>query len=194
MGVLGVGHVVEDADQQQGHGIGEVQGPGGPGEDDVGVAEVGLDVGGPGRVAGPQQLVGVGQHHRVVVDRDHPGVGGGAQGDGLDVVGVGDARPDVEELADAGLGGEPADGPPEERPVGAGLGPGVVHAAHERRDLAGGVAIHGEVVRPAEQVVVDPGRVGDGAVDLDGVSRGPPRGSWLVLHGMPFLASDRDAS
>ena len=130
----------------------------------------------------------MGQHDGIVVDGHDPGVGLGPQGDRVDVVGARDARADVEELADAGLRGQPPHRTPEERSVRPGLGAGVVQAAEQLADPAGGLAVSGEVVRPAQQVVVDPGGVGHVRVDLDRRPRG------LVCHGMPLLASDGDAS
>jgi uncharacterized protein len=75
-------------------------------------------------------------------------------GDLMDVLLGGDAGSDVEELADAGLAGEVADGAAEVGPVGARDRPDIGLHGDER---AGGVLVHAEVMLPAQPPVVDPG-------------------------------------
>jgi len=115
--VVGAGHDVEHREQGDRDRAGEVKQPCGLPEDGVSVAQVRVDVlGGPGRAAG-QQGAGVGQDDGVVVHVDDPGLRGDGLGDLVGVARRGYAGADVEELADAGLGGEVADHPAEERPV-----------------------------------------------------------------------------
>ena len=79
----------------------------------------------------------------VVVHVDDARARGGVLGDLVDVPLGGDARADVEELADARLAGQEADGPAEEGPVGAHDGPRV---GLDRDQGAGGVLVGPEVV------------------------------------------------
>jgi hypothetical protein len=157
--------VVHDPDQHQPDGLGEVEGAGHGrvAEDRLRLAEVGLDEGHPPLLAAGHQGPGVGQHDRVVVHVDDPRLRGQLLGDLVDVARGRDAGPDVEELADAGLGDQEPHGPAHERPLGPHLGP-------DRRDLPGdGLAhgpVRGEVVLAAQPVVVHPGRLGHVGVDL----------------------------
>ena len=73
----------------------------------------------PASVAG-QQGAGVGEHDRVVVHVDDPGLRRDRLGDLVGVARRRDAGADVEELPDPRLGGQVADGAAEERPVRAG--------------------------------------------------------------------------
>src|SRR5690606_23307288 len=131
----------------------------------VGPAQVALDVG-RRAVAAAQQRVRVGQDDRVVVDVDDAGVGRDLEGDGMGVVVVRDAGADVEELAQPAFAGEEADDPPEEGPVGPGVGAGALDAAGVGGGgVLGGPAVDLEVVVAAEEVVVDPRRVRDRRVD-----------------------------
>ena len=70
---------------------------------------------------------------------------------------------DVEELADARLGGQEPHGAAEEGAVLAGDGPGV---RLNRDHRAGGVLVGSEIVVPAQPPVVDPGDVGLAGVDV----------------------------
>jgi hypothetical protein len=62
----------------------------------------------------------VGEDDRVVVDVDDPGLRRDGLGDLVGIARGGNAGADVEELPDARVGGEVADGASEERPVGLG--------------------------------------------------------------------------
>src|SRR5690606_36973813 len=65
--VVGVGHLPGDAEHHDGDGPGEVEGAGGPGEDRVGVADVGVEVVGGARRRAGEQRAGVHEHDGVVV-------------------------------------------------------------------------------------------------------------------------------
>jgi hypothetical protein len=162
--VLGVGEEVQDRHEQQGDRLAEVdQLPDlGVPQDPVGLAQVGLDH--EGAVAG-QQGAAVRHHHRVVVHVHDPGVGGDLLGDLVDVAPGRQAAAEVDELADAGLAGQEADGPAQERPVV------LDHLAGDGRDaeeLVGHLTVGGEVVLAAQEVVVDAGRVRHAGVDGGG--------------------------
>ena len=58
------------------------------------------------------------QHQWVVIDIDDAAVRRDGLGDLMSVLGCGQAGADVEELADAALGGQEPYGPGKERPVG----------------------------------------------------------------------------
>ena len=75
-------------------------------QDQPGITQVRLYVVGRALRGAPQQGLCVQQDDRVVVDIDHPGIGGLPLGDLVRVVAGGDPGADVQELADAGL--EPA--------------------------------------------------------------------------------------
>ena len=79
---------------------------------------------------------------------------------------IGDARADVEELAEPDLAGQEPHRPPEEGAVGAGIGAGAVEPARVGGEgVCGDLAVDGEMVRAAQQVVVDAGRVRHTRVD-----------------------------
>jgi len=63
--VVGVRDRVQERDERDRDGHGEVQQLRGPGEDDAGVAQVGVDVLGGARLAAGQQGAGVGEDDRV---------------------------------------------------------------------------------------------------------------------------------
>ena len=119
----------------------------------------------------------VSQHRRVVVHVNDPGVRRDCLGDLVHVPVGGQPGAEVEELPDARLGGQEPDRAAEERPVGPGhLGELGGHFHH----LAGGSPVGGEVVLPAEQVVIDPGRGRDRRVD--------PRGHLVIRHVRPLTS------
>jgi hypothetical protein len=68
----------------------------------------------------------------------------------VDVVLVGDAGADVEELADACVAGEVAHGPAKEGAVGPDIGSRVVDAAHSGGGVLDCLAVGGEVVGAAQ--------------------------------------------
>jgi hypothetical protein len=89
----------------------------------------------------------------------------------VDVLRAGDGHADVEELPHPGLAGQEAHRPADERPQGphCGLcrldaaGQGLTHAV-------GDVAVGGEVVVAAGEVVLDPCGVGHVAIDRERVT------------------------
>jgi hypothetical protein len=136
------------------------------GEHGVGTAQVAQREGGGARGAAGEKGMGMGEHHGVVVDVHDARRRRELLGQLVGVGRVGDARADVEELAEADLAGQEPHRPPEEGAVGAGIGAGAVEPARvggERvcRDLP----VDGEMVRAAQQVVVDAGRVRHTRVD-----------------------------
>ena len=157
--------VVAAAEVEQLPGLGVV-------EDGRGVAGIGLDHGG---------VRGVGQHGPAVRDRDrvevhvdHPTGRVGLLGDLVHVADRRDARADVEELGDPGLA-EEVHRAAQERAVGA---HGVADVRRHPGDRLGQFTIGGEVVRAAEEVVVDPGTAR--ALDVEGIEAiGPGR----LAHG-----------
>jgi hypothetical protein len=130
------------------------------------------------------------QDDGVVVGVDHAAVGRDALRHLMGVVRRRQAGADVEELADAGLGGQVTDGPAEERAVGPHVGR---DPRPDGNDLLGGFPVGGEIVLAAQPVVVDPGRVGHAGVDPARHVLGH-RAAWLLLchrcassppHGWP---------
>jgi hypothetical protein len=107
-----------------------------------------------------EQGVSVGNHDRIVVDVDDLRVRVDLVSDLMHVVLGRQARPDVQELADALLR-EITDGPPQERPVFAhlllGFGKNPQHAL-------GGAAVSLEVLSTAQHVVIHPRDVRYGSV------------------------------
>src|SRR5256885_15422805 len=101
VGIVGIGEEVRDGDEEKSDGFGQVEGGVEVGviEDGVGLAQVGVDVGGgPAVQSVGQQSSGVGEDDGVVVDVDDAGGGVDRLGDFVDVVGGGNAGADVEEL------------------------------------------------------------------------------------------------
>jgi hypothetical protein len=107
----------------------------------------------------------VGQHDGVVVHIDDAALRGDLLGDLVGVVGGGQAGADVQELADAGLAGQVADGTGQKRPGGAG---DVDDPGEGLTKLLGDLAVGGEVVLAAQPVVPDSGRVGNPALSSSG--------------------------
>ncbi len=100
--------------------------------------------------------------------------------------GCGQPGADVQELPDAHLGDQVADGPAEKLT----LGPHADQDVGERGDdLLGRLPGHGEVVLAAEPAVVDPGDVRDGGVEAQIMRLGLTRlGSGVLpvsYHGRP---------
>jgi hypothetical protein len=156
---------VQDRHQHERHRPAEVEHRPGirVGQDRGGVAQVAVQIGGAARGRGGQQVARVSQDERVVVDVDDPGRGSDALRHLVDVVGGGQAAADVEELGDARLSRQVPDGAAEERPVLAGRD---VRGGRAPQDLRRGLTVRREVVRPADEKVVDPRGMGRGAVDL----------------------------
>jgi hypothetical protein len=160
--VVGVRDEVQHGEQQDGNRLAEVQGPGGAGQDRVGIAQVRLEVIGRALGGAGEQRPGVGEHHRVVVDVDDPGVGRGPLRDFVGVVGRGQAGSDVKELPHAvagrelvhALDDEPAHGLGDRR-----------QGRHRRQHLLRGLAVGGEVILAAHPVVPHPGRTRDSRIE-----------------------------
>ena len=68
-----VQHVPQDPEHRDRYRLAEIQYPGGPGEDGVGITQVGVDIVGCPFGAAGQQGSRVREHQRVVVDVDDPG-------------------------------------------------------------------------------------------------------------------------
>jgi hypothetical protein len=111
----------QDSHQHDRDRLGEVQRPGCALHDRVGVAQVGVQIGGRALGAAGEQGAGVCQHHGVVVGVDDLGVRGHPLGDLVGVVGGGQPGANVEVLADAGVTGQVPDRTGEEGPGGAGV-------------------------------------------------------------------------
>ncbi|RJQ80795.1 alpha/beta fold hydrolase [Pseudonocardiaceae bacterium YIM PH 21723] len=117
---------------------------------------------GPG-IVGQQQLA-VRHRDRVPVHVGDPAVGHDLPGDLVHVVHGGDAGADVQELPDA-LSGHQLDHPAQRGAADPG---DVLEAGIHRHDLGRELAVRGEVVPAAEQVVVHPGHAGHGDIDVVG--------------------------
>ena len=103
------------------------------------------------------------QDDGVVVDVDDPGLWRYALGHLVRVVGGGDPGADVEELPDLRLGGQEADRAGQEGAVG----PDREHQVRLRlQGPLAGLTVRGEVVLPAQPVVVDPRDMRDGDVEV----------------------------
>ena len=98
----------------------------------------------------------MGAGHRVVVDVHHLRVRRDRLRHLVHAVLGGQAGTEVEELADARLAGQEADHAADERPV---VADGSRDVGQGGEQLLRGVAVGGEVVLAAEDVVVDPGDV-----------------------------------
>jgi hypothetical protein len=103
-----------------------------------------------------EQRLRMPDHHRVVIDINHPRGGSRLLSDLVDVSLRGQPGADVDDLADAARAHQEVDNPLEETPVVMARQLAIGEELHQflRR-----VAIGLEVVLPAEQVVVDPGHV-----------------------------------
>jgi hypothetical protein len=109
---------VQQAEHHHGRRFGEVDYPGGSGQDGVRVPRVGVDVLAAALRCTGQQRLRVRQHDRVVVDVDDPRLRRRPLRHLVGVAGGGQAGADVEELPEAGLGRQVVHGGREERPVG----------------------------------------------------------------------------
>jgi hypothetical protein len=124
----------------------------------------------------------VAEHDRVVVHVDDARVGRGALRHLVGVVAAGQAGADVEELADARLGGQIVDRAAEEGAV-------LPDARDDVRILLdhqlGGLAVRLEVVLAAEPVIVDPRDRRHAGVDLR------RRVRLILRHGVRSLSWNR---
>ena len=165
IGLLVVLDQVQDRGQDDRGRAAEVKRPGRLGQDRERLAQIGLDKVGSALGGADQQRASMAQHDRVVVDVDDPGLGCDRLGHLVDVAAGRHAGADVEELTQAGLAGQVADGTGQERPVGPGGGH---HGRVDQHRLLGRFPVRGEVVLAAEQVVVDPRDVRDARVMRQG--------------------------
>ena len=144
--VVLVGDAVQDAEEHDRDRLAEVQDLGGPGQDRVEVAQVGVDVGGRALGVAGQQGPGVQEHDRVVVHVHHPGLGRRPLGHLVRVVGRGQPGPDVEELPDARHGRQVVHRAAQERPLRADAEPDLRQGGD---DLLGHHPVGREVVLAA---------------------------------------------
>ena len=186
--VLGILDQVQHPEQHDRHRLAEVQDGRRPVQDQPGIAQVGLYVVGRALRGAPQQGLRVQQDDRVVVDVDHPGIRGFPLGHLVRVVAGGDPGADVQELADAGLGGQVPGRPAEEGAVGAHPEP---QARRRGQHALGGLPVGGEVVLAAEPVVVDPGRVRHAGVQASDAFCLGARPALCLGHDTPLLRSVR---
>jgi hypothetical protein len=161
--VVLLGDEVGEGDQRQRDGLGEVEDRLRLPEDLLRLADIGLQIVGGALRGAAQQGLGVPQHDRVVVRVDHTRLRGHRLGDLVEVGLGGDARADVEELADAVLGEQPGR-PVHEAPVGLGGG---LHIGVDGQDALAQLLVDRVVVLAAQPPVVDARRV-----RLAGVDRG----------------------
>ena len=160
--------VVQDGAEHDSYRFREVEGGCGAPQDVAGIAQVAVDEVCCAACLRVAQRVGVREDDRVTVDRHDPRVGRDLLGDGVHAAGVRDAGADVEELADTRLARHPAHRSPQERPIGTSGGPSAAETTrHPSEGVCGSPAVDLEMANPAEQEVVDPGRMRDHDVDLD---------------------------
>ena len=165
---------VQHRHQHQRERLGEIEGAPGNriGENLLRLPDVGVQVGGDAARAAGQQRPRVREHDRVVVRVHHAGLGIAGLRDLMHVVRTRQAGADVEELRDARLARQVADGPAQEGPVlphrGADRAPAFQH-------LAGDGPVGGEVVLAAEEVVVHARRMRPAHIDLGGTLVSPDR-------------------
>jgi hypothetical protein len=165
--LVGIGEQVQDPDEQQADRLAEVQqfADRRRGQDRIGVANVGLDVGGAALRGGGEQGARVDQDERVVVNVDDPGRGLDRLRDLMDVVRRRQARADVEELPQAGVAGQEPDCAAEE---GAILARGDARVGRLEQHLCGRLPVGGEIALAADEIVIDPSGMRPARIDLRG--------------------------
>jgi hypothetical protein len=183
--IVGVGQEVQDRDEDEPDRPAQVERPGHDraGQDLLRVPQVPAEIGGLAAGRAGQQGVGVGEHDRVVVHVDHPGVRRGGLGDLVHVLGARQAGPDVQELADPGLGRQVPDGPAEEGPV---LADRRAHRGPAPHGRAPGFLVRGEMIFTAQVEVVHPGRMCFRSIKLrrhETARAIPALRSFLAAHG-----------
>jgi len=176
-GFLVVREKVQEGEQQHRRRAVEVQQAPhrGVGQDRGGLAAVGREGHGTGVV--PEDRPAVSHGHRVEVHVGHVGGGVGVLGDLVDIADGRDARADIEELRDPARG-EEADDAAQEGAVGLRARADV---GGDRQDRLGRRPVDGEIVVPAEVVVVHAGHARPVRRDL---GRGRRAG---VIHRRPAL-------
>ena len=148
-----VGDAVQDAEEHDRDRPAEVQDLGGPGQDRVEVAQVGVDVGGRTLGAAGQQGPGVQEHDRVVVHVHDAGMRRHPLGYFVRIVPRGQPSPDVQELPDARFGHQVVHRPAEERPLRPDADQDVGEGLH---DLFGRRPVDREIVLAPQPVVIHP--------------------------------------
>ena len=128
----------------------------------------------------------VGEHDRVVVDVDDPGLRRDLAGHLVHAAHRRDPRAHVEELAHPGIQAVPHRAA-QETTVGVG---DQGAAGHHRLDLLHHLPVDREVVRPAERVVVHAGRVRPGEIDAFGCPRWPFHRHIMSERCRPVTARD----
>jgi hypothetical protein len=137
-------------------------------QDRAGIAHVRIEVRGRALRRAGQQGARMQQHDWVVVHIDDLGIGDHRLCDLVGTVRRRQPGPNVEELPDPGLAGQVTHGAPEERTVRPDPG----NDRRVRRDrLLSGLPVGGEIVLPAEPVVVDAGRMRNAGVEVRGRTR-----------------------
>ena len=171
---------MQHRDEHQRDRLGEVQCVPGHrvGENLLRFARVRIDVYGPALRLAHQQRAAMREHDRVVVHVYDTRGRVGRLRDLVDVTHAGQSRADVEELRDARVGGQVPDGAAEERPVLPRRRP---HRRPRQQRLVSRLPVSGKVVLAAEEVVVHPGRVRLGHIDL--------RGKATIVHDRYLTAA-----
>ena len=181
-GVLAVLDEVQHGHQEHGHGLIEIEmrPERWQGEQLAGLAQIGVH-GGDVDVVG-EQRVGVHDHQRVVVAVDDPGVPAGGLGDLVDVALGGQAGADVQELPDPRVAGQVPHRPAQEPAVGPGGHRGI---RHRRQQFPRSRPVGGEIILPAQQVVVNPRDIRDADIESLRSDPGCPRGARPVMARFP---------
>jgi len=105
----------------------------------------------------------------------------------MSVVGGGQSSTDVEELADAQVGGQVLHDAGEKQPDAAG---DLDHDRHGGEDIFGSPPVGGEIVLAAQPVVVDARRVSHGGVEGDGARLVPVGRCLTQLRRRLHLCAD----
>src|SRR5204863_7341321 len=128
----------------------------GVGEDAFRLADIGVDY--ADMLISGYPMSGERGNNRIGVYAYDPGGRVGSQRDVVDAAYREQATAEIKKLADAGGGG----GEPHCRAEEGAIGPDGGHDLRDDREqLVGGLSVDREVVAAAEEVVVDPGRVGE---------------------------------
>jgi hypothetical protein len=109
-----------------------------------------------------EQRPGVRDHDRVVVHVGDADAGLSFAGDLVDRAGPGKPGPNIDELADPGLGGQVPGDPGQERPV---VCRSLSDSRYGRGQAPPGRPVGGVMVLPAYQPVIDPGRIRDALIN-----------------------------
>jgi len=159
--LLLVEDLVQDSAEHQANRPVQVKQFAGGAQDGFGVAQVALH--GERPLVVGQQSGRVRDHHRVVVQVDHADVRVHALGDLMHVLHCGQAGADVEQLGHALIADKEADDAGEHFALQSRAGSGRRHRNDHPVCLC---SVNGEIVSPAEQVVIYAGSVGARGIDL----------------------------